>query len=156
MASLKGAAIRIGRFVAFTFGATSAVRQVKLGKDLIGEIVGNIEQAHTPKRVDDRFEAVVAQNGLTDQDLERMARIHLLNKRVLIILAGLLTGGVVGAIITGFVSGVIAMTPMVPMCLVLAAKQHFRLTQIRERRLLSFTEYASGRRWLAQSLDLEI
>lgn len=156
MASLKGAAIRIGSFVAFNLGATSAVRQVKLGKDFIGEIANNIKQAHTPRRVDDRFEAVVAKNGLTDQDLDRMAGTHLLNKRVLIVLAAALTGGVFSAILTGFVSGVIAMTPMVPMCLVLAAKQHFRLTQIRERRLLSFSEYASGRRWLAQSLDLEI
>lgn len=156
MASLKGAAIRVGRFVAFNFGVTSAVRQVKLGKDFIGEIVGNIKQAHTPSHVDDRFAAVVARHGLTDQDLERMARTHLLNKRVLLVLAAMLTGGLMSAIAMAALPQIIGLTPMIPMCLVLATKQHYRLTQIRERRLLSFPEFANGRRWVAESLSLEV
>lgn len=147
----------IGRVLSFNFGLTSAVRQVSTGAAVISGTVSQIRRNAAPVRTDDKFEAAVARLGLTDKDLDRRASRHLLNKRVLLMVGCVVFGGLIAAIGTATIPLVIVLTPTLPMCFVLALKQQYRLTQIRERRLMSFAEFVGDHpTWIGQTLDFEV
>lgn len=153
---IKSAFGKVGRFVSFSFGVTSAKRSIAQGAAVIKELSDEVKaDASRGAAAEDTFEGSCERYGLDAEALRRIEQSLLTMKRVSVVMLYVAMGSAVAHLALEMFLGAAVAATLVPLLAVVSVRQQFRLTQVRRKKLLSFKEFRAIPGWLRDSLSPE-